>query len=92
MGGTQAANVLTQIQVSALEKKGRQLSDDDKAALLQKIKSRYDRQTDVRYAAARLWVDGIIDPAETRRKVSLAVECANHNPEIPEFKTGVIQV
>jgi 3-methylcrotonyl-CoA carboxylase beta subunit len=92
MGGTQAAKVLTQIQVSALEKKGKQLGVDDKAAILEKIKSRYDRQTDVRYAAARLWVDGIIDPRDTRRRISKAIECANHNPEIPEFKTGVIQV
>lgn len=92
MGGTQAAKVLTQIQVSSLEKKGKELSEDDKAALLEKIKSRYDKQTDVRYAAARLWVDGIIHPGETRKRISTAIECANHNPEIPEFKTGVIQV
>ncbi len=92
MGGTQAAKVLTQIQVRSLEKKGKELSDDDKAEILEKIKSRYDRQTDVRYAAARLWVDGIIDPSETRRKISNAIHYANHNPEIPDFKTGVMQV
>jgi len=92
MGGTQAAKVLTQIQVSALEKRGKELSDEDRAAILEKIKNRYDHQTDVRYAAARLWVDGIIDPNETRSRVSRAIECANHNPEIHEFKTGVIQV
>jgi len=92
MGGTQAAKVLTQIQVSTLEKKGEELSDEDKAEMLEKIKSRYDHQTDVRYAAARLWVDEIIDPAETRSRISSAIKCANHNPEIPEFKTGVIQV
>lgn len=92
MGGTQAAKVLTQIQVSALEKKGKNLSDTDKAKILEKIKSRYDTQTDVRYAAARLWVDGIILPNETRKKISNALESADHNPVIPEFKTGVIQV
>lgn len=92
MGGTQAAKVLTQIQVSAMEKKGKELSDDDKAAILDKIKSRYDRQTDVRYAAARLWVDEIIHPGSTRSRISAAIHSANHNPEIPEFKTGVIQV
>ena len=92
MGGTQAAKVLTQIQVSAMEKKGKELSDEDKAGILEKIKSRYDRQTDVRYAAARLWVDEIIQPEETRTRISEAIQCANHNPEIPEFKTGVIQV
>ncbi|TVQ02071.1 MAG: acyl-CoA carboxylase subunit beta [Balneolaceae bacterium] len=92
MGGTQAAKVLTQIQVSSLEKKGKKLSDDDKAGILEKIKSRYDRQTDVRYAAARLWVDAIISPYDTRKVISNAIECANQNPEIPGFKTGVIQV
>jgi 3-methylcrotonyl-CoA carboxylase beta subunit len=92
MGGTQAAKVLTQIQVAALEKKGEKLSGEEKAEILDKIKSQYDRQTDVRYAAARLWVDGIIHPADTRKRISKAIECANHNPDIPDFKTGVIQV
>jgi acetyl-CoA carboxylase carboxyltransferase component len=92
MGGTQAAKVLTQIQVSSLEKKGKELSDKDKDKLLEKIKGDYDRQTDVRYAAARLWVDGIIHPSETRMRISRAIEYTDHNPEIPEFKTGVMQV
>jgi 3-methylcrotonyl-CoA carboxylase beta subunit len=92
MGGTQAAKVLTQIQVSSLEKRGESLSDSDKADILNKIKNRYDKQTDVRYAAARLWVDEIIHPSTTRQRISNAINCANHNPEIPEFKTGVFQV
>ena len=92
MGGTQAAKVLTQIQVATLEKKGEKLSGEEKAEILDKIKSQYDRQTDVRYAAARLWIDGIIHPADTRKRISKAIECADHNPDIPEFKTGVIQV
>src|SRR6056297_2866111 len=92
MGGTQAAKVLTQIQVSSLEKRGEELSDEDKNEILERIKSRYDKQTDVRYAAARLWVDGIINPADTRMKISRAITDANHNPDIDEFKTGVMQV
>lgn len=92
MGGTQAAKVLTQIKVSSLEKKGKEISDEEKAGILKKIKNRYDKQTDVRYAAARLWIDDIITPEETRKRISHAISCANHNPEIPEFKTGVIQV
>lgn len=92
MGGTQAAKVLTQIKVSSLEKKGKELDEDGKAKILKEIKDRYDQQTDVKYAAARLWVDDIINPEDTRNRISLAIECANHNPEIPEFKTGVIQV
>lgn len=92
MGGTQAAKVLTQIKVSSLEKKGKEITDDEKAKILKKIKDRYDKQTDVKYAAARLWVDDIINPEDTRKRISHAIEYANHNPEIPEFKTGVIQV
>jgi acetyl-CoA carboxylase carboxyltransferase component len=92
MGGTQAAKVLTQIKVSALEKKGEEITDEEKSEILKEIQGRYERQTDVRYAAARLWVDAIITPQETRDKISHAIHCANHNPEIPEFKTGVIQV
>ncbi len=91
MGGAQASKTLLQIQVSALEKKGKQLTDDEKAAFLKKISDRYEEQMDVRYAAARLWVDGIIRPEETRAKVSNAIAAANHNPEIPELKVGVIQ-
>jgi len=92
MGGTQAAKVLTQIRVSTLEKKGEEISEEEKQEILKEISDRYKKQTDVRYAAARLWVDGIINPIETRERISHAIECANHNPEIEEFKTGVIQV
>lgn len=92
MGGTQAAKVLTQIKISSLEKKGKEITDDEKAEILKEIKDRYDKQTDVKYAAARLWIDDIITPEETRNKISNAIEYANHNPDIPEFKTGVIQV
>lgn len=92
MGGSQAAKVLTQIRVSALKKKGKKITDDEKAEILKEISERYEHQTDVRYAAARLWVDGIIDPWETRKRISHSIKCANHNPSIEEFKTGVIQV
>lgn len=92
MGGTQAAKVLTQIQVSSLEKKGEKITEKEKNEILESIKSRYDAQTDVRYAAARLWVDAIIKPEQTRQRISIALDCANHNPVIEEFKTGVLQV
>lgn len=91
MGGAQAAKVLTQIRLSALKKKDEDPDVEKEEEIYNAVKERYDRQTDVRYAAARLWVDGIIHPAETRKAVSHAIECADHNPEIPEFKTGVIQ-
>ncbi|MDZ7714870.1 MAG: acyl-CoA carboxylase subunit beta [Balneolaceae bacterium] len=92
MGGTQAAKVLTQIRVSTLEKKGEEITEEERQEILNEIKDRYDHQTDVRYAAARLWVDGIINPIETRERISHAISCANHNPVIEEFKTGVLQV
>lgn len=92
MGGTQAAKVLTQIRVSALEKKGEEITEEEEQQILKEISERYEEQTDVRYAAARLWVDAIINPIETREQISQAIHSANHNPEIEEFKTGVIQV
>lgn len=92
MGGTQAAKVLTQIRVSSLEKRGKEITEEEKQDILKEIRDRYDHQTDVRYAAARMWVDAIINPIETRERISLAIENANHNPDIEEFKTGVIQV
>ena len=91
MGGEQAARTLLQIQAAALEKQGRTLSDDDRAALLDEIRARYEAQTDPLYAAARLWVDALIDPAHTRRWLSLGIDLADHNPEIPPFNPGVIQ-
>lgn len=91
MGGKQAANTLLQIRLSSMKKKGTTVSDEEKKQFLDEIYQRYEEQTDVRYAAARLWVDEIIRPEETRHKISMAIETANHNPVIPDFKTGVIQ-
>ncbi|MEX0994283.1 MAG: acyl-CoA carboxylase subunit beta [Balneolaceae bacterium] len=92
MGGTQAANVLTQIRIASLEKNGEKITEENRNQILEEIQGRYERQTDVRYAAARLWVDDIIEPGDTRQRISKAIGCANHNPEIPDFKTGVFQV
>jgi acetyl-CoA carboxylase carboxyltransferase component len=90
MGGEQAAKVLLQIQASSLKAKGEKLSEKDEAELLDKIKSRYDNQTTPYYAAARLWVDGIIDPLETRRVISMGIEAANNAP-VERFNPGVLQ-
>lgn len=92
MGGVQAAKTLQQIELSRLEKQGETLTDEEKQEFLSTIANRYDRQTDVTYAAARLWVDEIIHPEETRSRIASAIEAANHNPDIPAFSTGVIQV
>ena len=92
MGGEQAAKTLVQIEVASQKAKGKMLNADEEKQLLDKIISRYDKQTTPEYAAARLWVDGIIDPAETRIYISEALTSANHNPEIKDLKTGVFQV
>ncbi|MEM1093370.1 MAG: acyl-CoA carboxylase subunit beta [Bacteroidota bacterium] len=91
MGGAQAAKTLAQIQVSKLERQGQALSEEDKAALLATIQARYDAQADPYYAAARLWVDEIIEPTATRAWLSRGLEMADHNPEMPDFKVGVLQ-
>ena len=91
MGGAQAAKTLVQIQVSTLKRQGKEPSEAEQQELLETITARYDRQTTPYYAAARLWVDAIIDPVETRRWLSRGLEMANQNPERPRFNPGVIQ-
>lgn len=92
MGGEQAAKTLLQIQVANMKAQGKTVSPEDEQQLLNDIKSRYEKQTSPYYAAARLWVDAIIDPAETRTVISEAITAANHNPQMDDFKTGVFQV
>ncbi len=91
MSGASAAKTLTQIKIATMKKKGEEVSEEKQNELMKEITDRYNKQTDVRYAASRLWVDAIIHPAETRDRISNALECANLNPDIKEFKTGVIQ-
>lgn len=90
MGGTQAAKVLTQIQVASLKRKGEEPDDKAETELFNKIKNRYDTQTTPYYAAARLWVDAIIDPKDTRSIISRGIEMSN-NAEIEKFNVGIIQ-
>jgi 3-methylcrotonyl-CoA carboxylase beta subunit len=92
MGGEQAAKTLLQIQVAALKSKGETITPEEEAKLLNKIKDRYEKQTSPYYAAARLWVDSIIDPVETRKVISEGIAAANHQPFLQDFKTGVFQV
>ena len=91
MGGEQAAKTLLQIQVSSLKKQGKEIDPAEKQRLQTEITERYNRQTSPYYAAARLWVDGIIDPRETRNIISTGIAAANQNPDIPPFNPGVIQ-
>jgi len=92
MGGQQASNVLLGIKLRQMEKQGKIISKEDQKKLLKEIQDRYEAQADPLYAAARLWIDDIIDPADTRKTVSYCIELANNNPDIPKFNPGVIQV
>ncbi|HET9746345.1 MAG TPA: carboxyl transferase domain-containing protein [Chitinophagaceae bacterium] len=92
MGGDQAAKTLLQIQVNAMKAKGREVKPDEEQKLLSDITNRYELQTTPYYAAARLWVDDIIDPLQTRILISEAMSAANNNPEFPSIKLGVFQV
>lgn len=91
MSGASAASTLVEIRIRQLEREGKKLNEDEKMELFESIRLTYERQTDPRYAAARLWVDAIIDPAETRAALIWALEAAALNPHVPEFKTGVLQ-
>ncbi|GAB4092160.1 acyl-CoA carboxylase subunit beta [Flaviaesturariibacter terrae] len=92
MGGEQAAKTLLQIQVAGLKAKGEVISPEVESELLQRIKGRYEEQTSPYYAASRLWVDAIIDPADTRMLVSEAIAAAQQAPIAKDFRTGVFQV
>ncbi len=91
MSGESAAATLVEVRVRQLEREGRKPDKQEKEKLFNSILSAYQQQMDPRYAAARLWVDAIIDPAETREAIIGALEAAALNPEVPEFKTGVLQ-
>ena len=92
MGGDQAAKTLLQIQVTAMKAKGEEVKPEVEQKLLDEITGRYEKQTTPYYAAARLWVDDIIDPAQTRNVIAEAIAAANNNPNFDEFKLGVFQV
>jgi 3-methylcrotonyl-CoA carboxylase beta subunit len=91
MSGASAASTLVEIKIRQLERGGKQLSEEEKSQVVASIKAAYDEQTDCRYAAARLWVDAIIDPAKTRDVLLTALQAAALNPEVAKFNPGVIQ-
>jgi len=92
MGGTQAAKVLLQIEVSSLKAKGKTITPEDEKELYDKIFNHYQETTSVYYSAARMVVDAIIDPLETRKIISMGIEAANHAPIEKRYNVGVIQV
>lgn len=91
MSGASAAKTLLQIKVSSLKAQGKEITEEDKDKLLAEITERYNEQMSPYYAASRLWVDGIIDPAKTREVISKGIEAANHAPITEQFNVGVIQ-
>ena len=91
MGGDAAASTLVEIKLKQLEREGKKVDEKQKKELYESVRATYEHQTDPRYAAARLWVDAIIDPARTREALTWALETAALNHEIREFKTGVLQ-
>lgn len=91
MGGSQAAKVLLQIQEASLKAKGEVITPENKEQMLKEVTDKYNAQTTPYYASARLWVDGIIDPLETRMVISMGIEAANQSPITKKFNVGVIQ-
>ncbi len=91
MSGDAAANTLVEIKIRQLERSGKKLTDKEKQEMLRSIRETYDHQSDPRYGAARLWVDAIIDPAQTRDALIWALEASALNPEVRDFRTGVLQ-
>jgi acetyl-CoA carboxylase carboxyltransferase component len=91
MGGAQAAKVLLQIEVASLKAKGEEITKEREEELYNKIKDRYDAQISPYYAASRLWLDAIIDPADTRKWISMGLEAASNAPAERAYNVGVIQ-
>jgi acetyl-CoA carboxylase carboxyltransferase component len=91
MSGAAAANTLLQIEKATLQAKGEVITPENEKALFEKIKDRYDMQTSPYFAAARLWIDELVLPSETRTHISMGLEAANHAPVTREFSAGVLQ-
>ncbi|MFA3781981.1 acyl-CoA carboxylase subunit beta [Melioribacteraceae bacterium 4301-Me] len=91
MGGSQASSVLLDIKMKQMQKEGKAFSDEQKQKLLNEIIQSYEEKSNMLYAAAHLWIDEIISPAETREYISMAINAANNNSYIPKFNVGVIQ-
>ena len=91
MAGSAAAGTLVEIKIKQLERGGKKLSEEDKKKLFDDVKATYDEQMDPRYGAARLWIDKIIDPMETRDALITALDAAALNPDVPKFSVGVLQ-
>ena len=91
MSGASAATTLQEVRVKQMERGGKQVSEEEKKRVYDEIKATYDAQGDIRYGAARLWVDAVIDPARTREVLMTALEACALNPEVPRYNPGVLQ-
>ncbi|RSL15510.1 acetyl-CoA carboxylase carboxyltransferase component [Edaphobacter aggregans] len=91
MSGASAANTLVEVRVKQLERGGKTISEEERKGIYDEIKATYDSQADPRYGAARLWIDAIIDPVETRNVLMMALEAASLNPDVARFNPGVLQ-
>jgi acetyl-CoA carboxylase carboxyltransferase component len=91
MSGDAAASTLAEIKLKQLEREGKKVDEKVKKELVESVRATYEQQSDPRYAAARLWVDAIIDPAQTRDALIWSLEAAALNSDVKEFKTGVLQ-
>jgi len=91
MSGASAANTLVEVRVKQMERGGKHLSEEEKKAIYEEIKATYDAQADPRYGAARMWLDGIMDPVKTREVLMTALEACALNPEVARFNPGVLQ-
>ncbi|MBL7997971.1 MAG: acyl-CoA carboxylase subunit beta [Candidatus Kapabacteria bacterium] len=91
MGGAQASKTLLTIKLASLERDGKKVAEEEQQKLLKEIQAKYDATTSPYYAAARLWVDGIVSPLDTRSIISCGISVASHNDEIPVWTSGVLQ-
>ena len=92
MGARQAARTMLDVNIGTLKRQGKEIDDAELSRMAQELQTRYDRETDIRYAAARLWVDAIIDPATTRDVLVIALDIAVRQRETVPLETGVFQV
>jgi acetyl-CoA carboxylase carboxyltransferase component len=92
MGAQQVARTMLDVNVGAMKRQGNKVDDAELAAMAEQLRQQYDRETDIRYAAARLWIDAIIDPTKTREVLSMALDVAVRNREVTPVCTGVFQV
>jgi 3-methylcrotonyl-CoA carboxylase beta subunit len=91
MSGEAAAGTLTEIKLKQLEREGKKVNEEERKKVHEAIVARYNEQMNPRYGAARLWVDKIIDPMDTREAITWALRAARHNPDVPKFNVGVLQ-